>query len=497
MRTLLVTALVASACGSKSPPAEEQPESVARTPEPEPEPQLDSKSEPAPKPEAEPKPDPAFALVARRGETFVASAMRLQGAAAGSTFLLSGNQVFVLRSDGGIDHEAKWVRGIELSDPTVDDTANVAWWEPRAIEGTWPNVRLVLVPNGDEIEPPDLFSYNADHWSKHVLGHDGSAMYVHDLAPWLEGSMLMLVSAERDPDAKGTRFMKTSATADAPSEPGAPVLAFDASTDGEVIAIVEHDGRQEIWTQRVPSAGTRTPLPGAATVEQPRVVTTGLPHAWVFGGRDDGSAYLARREDTTWKEVAVECDGPIPSLSVATDGSVYVVCPKGDASTLLRRVGEAAWTPVPNAPSKPHTVVARSTEDIWVLAGDDTDPTELWHTGTSVETPIELPDAADGVRAGLEWADAHPVTKDCARVWVPIVGSLAADAVETKLEPIYDDLFPQVRTTRITGQEQLGIMLPNASDPPGAAARAKKITDALGADAGEPSCNERPQLPGE
>lgn len=502
-RLLFVAVLAATACGAKSSPTEEQAEPVARTPDPQPEPESKPEPEPEPKPEPkpesdakpEPTPAPAFALVARRPETDV-GLLRLQSSAPGSTYLLSGPQVFVLRSDGGIDHEPKWVRGIEYSDPSVDATANVASWDPLAIYGEWPNATLLLVLNGDDVEPPAMFSRKADGWSPHDLRLNGHEMFAHALGPWLDDSMLVLVTDDRDPEATGTGLMMIGSASVAPSEPGDPILAFASSSSGEVIAIIEPAEQTQIWTHRAHAPPTRVPVPGGGSVVLPRVVMNG-EHAWVFGGRNEGPAYVAHREGEAWKEVAIDCDESITSLSVADDGSAWVVCPKGGASTLLRKDGKdgkAAWAPVLGAPSKPHTVVARTGEDVWVLAGDDADPSELWHTGTSVDEPIAIPHATEGLRASLEWADAHPVDKTCARVWVPVTGSTTAEALELQLEPIYDGLFPQVRTVRVQGRQELGVMLPNATEPPGAVARAKKITDKLGADAGEPSCNERPQL---
>lgn len=470
---------------------------------------------------------PRFAAVARRVEAENGSIALLE-ASDGQVFAAVGPALYRLGSDGSISGDLAWVRGVEadfVGDMT-DFGSGMYWWDALAIGGGWPDsAYLVLVPGAAARAgggPPALYRREGEAWRRVAARSGKLHWYPRRFGAWKDGSILALKGFHPtyalDGDeptpaearafaglvAREKRLIVLRGAPKAPAFGSRDVQAFASLASGQIFALVQ-DGARLVALHHDEATGERTlPLPGAAggRFADVDVRATAPDRVWAFGGWAPPDAetrpYLARFDGTAWTEVDSRCAGPVISLSIDREGAAYFVCAvrpaAGEPRPVLFRVRAGVLEELPtDAP--PGTVVARGPDDVWVLTEPSTAPALLLHGGPARGEPAALPSTMTVAEAVYAWAEPRPVDGSCPAVWVPAAPGADLAAVKRALEGLSgEDVDATARTVRVQGRVETGVSI--VALRPAEVKRAVKAVQArLGATAGAPTCNERPDAP--
>ncbi len=457
------------------------------------------------------------------GDTLVALLQTTDGA----LFAATGPVLARLGTGGAYEPRPEWSRGIDDTAALDSLTSGYDWWQAVAMGGTWPEgAYLVLSPEsgsrGDD-SPHETYRRLNGTWTRVATGAKRFDWYPRSFGAWKDGSLLALrafdphYTAYDDEGSPSPREAKTVAAAIAaekrlvvlrgrPKAPGfgkRDVRAFAslptgeiyaAIAEGDVITMLHHDG------VTASERALTLPGPGVVGAHDITVVATGDDRVWVFGSARDGEddrAYVARYDGRTWSQVSTPCVGPASSGSIDDAGNAYFVCDvqRTDVDTeaaLLRVKGDL----VEELPTGilPYQVVARRSDDIWVVNSPFGLDVALVYSGAKVPSPHVLPSREEVARTVYEWSEPHEMAPACAGVWIPLTEGADRAAAEATLERLAgDEGYPELYEARVAGSTAFGVRIQGVSDKTLPAAT-KRVVAALGTAAGTPTCNQRPSV---
>lgn len=476
---------------------------------------------------------PRFAVVATQS----AGELRLFETVDGQAFAVSGPWVTQLHRDGTIEVDPTWTRGIATDGPEFDNLSVESYaWYSAALGGTWPeDAYLVVEPGwagrGSDL-PPQVYRRVQARWTPVATREAAFDWAPRAFGPWRDGSILALrsftpryrsVGDSGEPSeaeqrrigriiAAQKRLVVLRGRPKAPAFGGEDVRAFASLATGSIVAAIaeatdtEH-ARIAMVHHGIDGAVRRLALPDAGPDPfEPLIVQVRADDdAWLFGRAAEGSAgWVARFDGDAWRQVTVPCASGIAAAAIDRRGDAYLVCDVAEGpaagdrepaqAALLRVRGDSvAWLPTPVPPAG---IVAHDPDGLWVVGASIQGETTLLHTGTTVAAPQQLPDPETIARRVFEWAEPAPLGSGCLRPWIPLVAGADRAAVQARLDalPAADVGHPQLVQGRVQGRSELGVAV-FPDDAAASSAATTRVLAAVGADAGTPTCNHRPEDP--
>jgi hypothetical protein len=377
------------------------------------------------------KPSP-FHVVARRklasGRTL--DAFLLQD----GTLFVAGGFAFARAPAGGdLSFEPKTSRGL----PHSYSDGGVYEGRVEGIGGQWPGAAyLALTRHHDKFESAsEIFRWRRDRWTR-VRASPGYS----SVAPWVKGTLLAL-GCPKDPAARvvnpkvnmnlrlpgngppakskllSPRFELIDGAATVPLPqvdasfcPG----AFTTLPSGEVIAVgsaCDDSGTlAERWAagsergivEKLPEDCFLIGSPAdCGAIEPPTVYARSASDVWAASLCSSG---LAHFDGTSWRDVDVPSGAHVTSVSGGPDGSLWLAASCDDGACVLRRephgsTWETLLLPTASPPEETHIleyeprkVLARSADDVWVVAEAHDTETVLLRTREAASV-VEFPDA--------------------------------------------------------------------------------------------------------
>ena len=451
------------------------------------------------------------------------SAISLAQTTDGQVFATVGPLVIRLAADGSVSTDPTWTRGIRDQAPHFDMTDATEYsWFAHGMGGSWPEGAYLTIEflgggRGSDV-PAEVYRRSNARWTPVATRARHFDWYPSSFGLWSDGSLLALKAfsprfhsfeddgepsaSEQKQVAKAIaaqkRLVVLRGKAKAPAFGRKDVRAFASLPTGQIYAaVVTDDVVSMLHYDASTSRERNVELPGGAGVSafELEIRSNAADRVWLFGEagvEGERHGYVASFDGVAWQSIATPCTQAAHSGSIDDSGAAHFVCdvPRAAGQTgpaLLRVRGNLVEElPVPVAPQM---VVARSPTDVWVLGSPDQGRISLFHSGTTQNQALELPDASTQV---FEWADDHPLDQRCMAVWIPLVSGADRQAVAKTIDALtIDGGHPELIDARVRGRVETGVVIQGVSGKDAVTA-IKRVVSALGQAAGTATCNQRP-----
>jgi hypothetical protein len=442
----------------------------------------------------------------------------------GRAFAAIGPAITVLHSDGTIEHDRAWARGLEEGTVELDGVASgMEWWQTETLGGGWPDgTILALRPefgSRGAAAPFEVYRRNNATWTRISTRERKFDWYPRQLGRWKDGSLLALKAFEpryehADPEsgeakprevaavaraiAKQKRLVVLRGSPKAPAFGSRAVQAFASLPTGEIVAAIAEGDRIVVLHHDDTDRELDLPGRGLATTSAIEMHARARDDVWILGEAPGDGVYLGHYDGTSWSQIPTACVYEPRSLSIDREGTAYFICgiepSKGEERRVLFRVTAGAAEEL-KLPIEPWDAVALAPDDIWVAHFDVGTVPLLMHSGGEPREQT-IPGTIAGAHAILEWSEPHALTDDCPTVWVPLLDGVDREGLAQKLGDLeLESLYPSLVEARVRGEVKPGIYVRTTEGS--VRRRIAELRTKLGKTTDTPTCNDYPPVTGD